>query len=100
MIITFGVAHEFDKHGRKAVQKTKANIESAKDYLEHRKAEQPKEAAKKAYKEKATETAIDVQKIEDNTAYSRQVTTPISQQSLPEESPQPSFQESMQQLDI
>ena len=90
--ITFGVAHEFDKHGRKAVQKTKANIESAKeDYLEHRKAEQPKEAAKKAYKEKATETALDVQKIEDNTAYSRRVTTPISQQSLPEESPQPSM---------
>ena len=46
--VTFGATHEFDKHGRKAVQDTKENISKAKDYLEQRKAAQPQEAAKKA----------------------------------------------------
>ena len=54
--VTFGVAHEFDKHGRKAVQDTKENIAKAKDYLEQRRAAQPQEAAKNAA-EKAQETA-------------------------------------------
>ena len=66
--VTFGATHEFDKHGRKAVQDTKENISKAKDYLEQRKAAQPQEAAKKAA-EKAQETARAAQEPSQTVTY-------------------------------
>ena len=87
--VTFGAAHEFDKHGRKAVQDTKENISKAKDYLEQRKAAQPQEAAKKAA-EKAQETARATQQPSQTTTYPSAAPTPVRAPTIPAETPQPS----------
>lgn len=54
-------AHQFDKHGRKAVKTTKDNISTVREQMEQRKANQPKrQAQKQAQKQaqrKATVTA-------------------------------------------
>jgi len=87
--VTFGVVHEFDKRGRKAVQNTKENISKAKDYLEQCKAAQPQEAAKKAV-EKAQETARAAQQPSQTTTYPPSTTTPARAPTTPAEAPQPS----------
>ena len=87
--VTFGAAHEFDKHGRKAVQDTKENIAKAKDYLEQRRAAQPQEAAKKAA-EKAQETACAAQQPSQTVTYSNAAPTPARAPTTPAETPQPS----------
>ncbi len=87
--VTFGVAHEFDKHGRKAVQDTKENIAKAKDYLEQRRAAQPQEAAKNAA-EKAQETAHAAQQPSQTVIYPSAAPTPSRTPTTPAETPQPS----------
>ena len=87
--VTFGATHEFDKHGRKAVQDTKENISKAKDYLEQRKAAQPQEAAKKAA-EKAQETARAAQEPSQTVTYPSAAPTPARAPTTPAETPQPS----------
>ncbi len=87
--VTFGAAHEFDKHGRKAVQDTKENIAKAKDYLEQRRAEQPQEAAKNAA-EKAQETAHAAQQPSQTVTYPSAAPTPSRTPTTPAETPQPS----------
>ena len=87
--VTFGAAHEFDKHGRKAVQDTKENIAKAKDYLEQRRAAQPQEAAKNAA-EKAQETACAAQQPSQTVTYPNAATTPARAPTTPAETPQPS----------
>ena len=87
--ITFGAAHEFDKHGRKAVQDTEDNIAKAKDYLEQRKAAQPQEAAKKAA-EKAQKTARAAQQPSQTTTYPSAAPTPARAPTTSAETPQPS----------
>ncbi len=87
--VTFGATHEFDKHGRKAVQDTKENISKAKDYLEQRKAAQPQEAAKKAA-EKAQETARAAQQPSQTVTYPSAAPTPARAPTTPAETPQPS----------
>ena len=39
--------HQFDRHGRKAVKTTKDNINTVRERMEQRRAEQPKRAAQK-----------------------------------------------------
>ena len=87
--VTFGAAHEFDKHGRKAVQDTKENIAKAKDYLEQRRAAQPQEAAKNAA-EKAQETAHAAQQPSQTVTYPSAAPTPSRTPTTPAETPQPS----------
>jgi cell wall-associated NlpC family hydrolase len=87
--VTFGAAHEFDKHGRKAVQDTKENIAKAKDYLEQRRAAQPQEAAKNAA-EKAQETAHAAQQPSQTVTYPNAAPTPARAPTTPAETPQPS----------
>ena len=87
--VTFGAAHEFDKHGRKAVQDTKENIAKAKDYLEQRRAAQPQEAAKNAA-EKAQETARAAQEPSQAVTYPSAAPTPARAPTTPAETPQPS----------
>ncbi len=87
--VTFGAAHEFDKHGRKAVQDTKENIAKAKDYLEQRRAAQPQEAAKNAA-EKAQETAHAAQQPSQTVIYPSAAPTPSRTPTTPAETPQPS----------
>lgn len=87
--VTFGAAHEFDKHGRKAVQDTKENIAKAKDYLEQRRAAQPQEAAKNAA-EKAQETAHAAQQPSQTVTYPNAAPTPAKAPTTPAETPQPS----------
>ena len=87
--VTFGAAHEFDKHGRKAVQDTKENISKAKDYLEQRRAAQPQEAAKNAA-EKAQETAHAAQQPSQTVTYPSAAPTPSRTPTTPAETPQPS----------
>ena len=87
--VTFGAAHEFDKHGRKAVQDTKENIAKAKDYLEQRRAAQPQEAAKNAA-EKAQETARAAQEPSQTVTYPSAAPTPARAPTTPAETPQPS----------
>ena len=86
--VTFGAAHEFDKHGRKAVQDTKENIAKAKDYLEQRRAAQPQEAAKNAA-EKAQETAHAAQQPSQTTTYPSAAPTPARAPTTSAETPQP-----------
>ena len=86
--VTFGATHEFDKHGRKAVQDTKENISKAKDYLEQRKAAQPQEAAKKAA-EKAQETARTAQQPSQTATYPSAAPTPARAPTTSAETPQP-----------
>ena len=83
---TYGAAHEFDKHGRKAFRDTKENIEKAKDYLEQRKAAHPQEAAKKAA-EKARETARAGQQPSQAVTYPSPALQPISATETPQPSP-------------
>ena len=87
--VTFGVVHEFDKRGRKAVQETKENITKAKDYLELRKAAQPQVVAKKAA-QKAQETARAVQQPIQTATYPNAAPTPARAPTSPAETPQPS----------
>ena len=87
--VTFGVVHEFDKRGRKAVQNTKENISKAKDYLEQRKAAQPQVVAKKAA-QKAQETARAVQQPIQTATYPNAAPTPARAPTSPAETPQPS----------
>ena len=87
--VTFGAAHEFDKHGRKAVQDSKENIAKAKDYLEQRRAAQPQEAAKNAA-EKAQETAHAAQQPSQTVTYPSAAPTPSRTPTTPAETPQPS----------
>lgn len=51
--VTYETAHQFDKHGRRAVRKTKDNFSTAKERLEQYKADQPKRAAQKQAEKKA-----------------------------------------------
>jgi len=53
--------HQFDKQGRKGVQKTKENISKAKQYFEQRRADQPKKQAQKRAAENVRRSA-DVKK--------------------------------------
>lgn len=55
--VTYEAAHQFDKHGRRAVRKTKDNLSIAKDRLEQYKADQPKRAAQKQAEKKAASAA-------------------------------------------
>ena len=43
----YEAAHQFDKHGRKAVETTKDNISTVREQIEQRKANQPKRQAQK-----------------------------------------------------
>ena len=50
-------AHQFDKHGRKAVKTTKDNISTVREQMEQRKANQPKRQAQKQAQKKAQRKA-------------------------------------------
>ena len=87
--VAFGTVHEFEKHGRKAVQNTEENIEKAKQYLEQRKAAQPQEAAKKAAEKARDATRVAFQPSQSEPD-SFAAPNPISSPSLSEGTPQPS----------
>lgn len=55
--VTYEAAHQFDKHGRRAVHTTKDNLSTAKERLERYKADQPKRAAQKQAEKKAASAA-------------------------------------------
>ena len=55
--VIYESAHQFDKHGRRAVRKTKDNLSTAKERLEQYKADQPKRAAQKQAEKKAASAA-------------------------------------------
>ena len=87
--VIYFAASALDRSGRKAVKHTGENIEKAKDYLEQRKENQPKEAAKKAA-EKAQETARAAQQPSQAATYPYSVPTPARAPTTPAETPQPS----------
>lgn len=51
----YGTAHQFDKHGRRAVKTTKENISTVRERIAQRKADQPKRTAEKRAEKKAAE---------------------------------------------
>ena len=53
----YEAAHQFDKHGRKAVKTTKDNISTVREQMEQRKANQPKRQAQKQAQKKAQRKA-------------------------------------------
>ncbi len=55
--VTYEVAHQIGKQGRKAVKTTKDNISTARERLEQRKADQLKKAAQKQAEKKSAEAA-------------------------------------------
>lgn len=55
--VIYESAHQFDKHGSRAVRKTKDNLSTAKERLEQYKADQPKRAAQKQAEKKAASVA-------------------------------------------
>lgn len=87
--VIYVAASAFDKSGRRAVKRTGENIEKARDYLEQRKENQPKEAAKKAA-EKARESARAAQQSSQTVTYPYSAPTPARAQTTPAETPQPS----------
>ncbi len=55
-VVSREAVHQFDKQGRKAVSETKDNITKSKEHLQQRKADQPREQARKQA-EKSSRTA-------------------------------------------
>ena len=53
----YEAAHQFDKHGRKAVKTTKDNISTVREQMEQRKANQPKRQAQKQAQKQAQRKA-------------------------------------------
>lgn len=53
----YEAAHQFDKHGRKAVKTTKDNISTVREQMEQRKANQPKRQTQKQAQKKAQRKA-------------------------------------------
>ena len=82
--VIYVAASAFDRNGRKAVKHTGENIEKPRAYLEQRKENQPKEAAKKAA-EKAQESARAAQQPSQTVTYPSTTPTPSAA-----ETPQPS----------
>lgn len=87
--VIYVAAGAFDRNGRKAAKHTGENIEKARDYLEQRKENQPKEAAKKAA-EKAQETARAVLQPSQAVTYPYSAPTQARAPTTPAETPQPS----------
>lgn len=54
----YEAAHQFDKHGRKAVKTTKDNISTVREQMEQRKANQPKRQAQKQAQKQAQRKAV------------------------------------------
>lgn len=86
--VIYVAAGAFDRNGRKAAKHTGENIEKARDYLEQRKENQPKEAAKKAA-EKAQETARAVLQPSQTATSPSAAPTPARAPTTSAETPQP-----------
>ena len=57
-VAAYEAAHQFDKHGRKAVKTTKDNISTVREQMEQRKANQPKRQAQKQAQRQAQRKAV------------------------------------------